>query len=626
MDEDEDFRSLFFAEARELLDAFLILIGALEAGRGDADTVNAAFRAVHSVKGGAAAFGFERLVGLSHQVETVMDRLREGEPASPHVLQRLLRVGDMLIKLLDEAEGGIAVPEEDVATLLAELVGEDRAPARRRVRLVPGPDFDEAGFDMLRLLRAARLHGLADVSVEGTIVAPDQFDPAHAGLSWVLDFTGDADLDAFFRIYRDRAQIDGDLVQPSLPPEPALPAPALPETPQPEQTRSLRVEIARIDRLVNLVGEVLIAQSVLAQRVADSGARPGSDLVRALDLTASQLRELQERVMAIRAQPVDAVFRRMPTLVRDLSRSLGKPARLTVEGGGTEVDATVIAELTDPLTHMIRNAMDHGLETSDARRAAGKPEEGLICLTAAHRGDHVTLTVSDDGRGIDRDRVLAKALERGILAPGDRPEPDEIDALVFHPGFSTASDVSEVSGRGVGMDVVRRRIVALGGRCTVASTPGQGTRFTITLPLTLAVMDGMTVRAAGQKYVLPLASVCEAVRLGESCSEHRLPDGDRMLERRGVYIPLFSLASALGRSAAQEQVALIIDTGAGGQVALAVEELIGQRQVVLKALEVTQRRIRGVSGATILGDGQVALVLDVAHLLGRYDNRLEAVS
>ncbi|MHA3978170.1 chemotaxis protein CheA [Halovulum sp. GXIMD14794] len=626
MDEDEDFRSLFFAEARELLDAFQDHIGTLDTGYGDTETVHAAFRAMHSIKGGAAAFGFERLIGLAHQAETLMDRLREGEGATPHVLQALVRAGDLLLKLLDAEEGGPAVPEADLATVLAELVGKNPAAAARRVvRITPGPDFDEAGFDMLRLIRAARTCGLTEVTVEGVLAAPAGLDAARPGLTWVLTFTGDEDLDAFFWIYRDRAGIEGDLGAATAPPAEPVSEPA-PTAPPPDQARSLRVETARIDRLVNLVGEVLIAQSVLAQRVADTGARPGSDLVRALDTSSRQLRELQERVMAIRAQPVDAVFRRMPALVRDLSRSLGKPARLTLEGGRTEVDATVIAELSDPLTHMIRNAMDHGLEPCDVRRAAGKPDEGQVRLTALHRGDHVTLTVTDDGGGIDRDRVLAKALERGILTSGDRPTPEEIDALVFHPGFSTASDLSEVSGRGVGMDVVRRRIIALGGRCAVSSTPGRGTRFTITLPLTLAVMDGMTVRTAGQKYVLPLASVCEAVRLGDACSEHRLPDGSRMLKRRGAYIPLFSLADALNRGGADERVALIIDTGEGGSLAVAVEELIGQRQVVLKSLEGAHTPIAGVSGATILGDGQVALVLDVARILNRRIPSPEAVS
>jgi len=631
MDEDDEFRTMFFAEARELLDAFQEQLAAIEAGTADDDTVHAAFRAVHSVKGGAAAFGFDSLVGLAHDVETVMDALRGGTRArDAALLARLVRAGDMLTRLLDAVESGGDVPEDDIAGLRAELGGDQAEEERpvspapgaggRTFRIVPGPEFHESGHDMLRLIRAARAHGLTSVTVEGDVPPPDTFNPADCALAWTLGFDGAApDVTPFFEIYAETASIVAldagadDTVSEDAPdpaPEPEVPMPAA------VAGASLRVDTARIDRLVNLVGELMIAHSVLAQRLAETGARPGSELTRALDGMSRQLRDLQERVMAIRAQPVSVAFRRMPALVRDLSAKLGKQARLTLEGERTEVDATVIAELADPLTHMIRNAMDHGLEPPEARRAAGKPEEGHIRLSAAHRGDHVCISVSDDGAGIDRDRVLVRALERGILSRGDRPTPEEIDNLIFHPGFTTADEVSPVSGRGVGMDVVRRRIVTLGGRCILGSNPGRGTRFDIFLPLTLAVMDGMTVRVGAQKYVLPLSSVIEAVRVDGANARH-LPDGNPLLERRGAFLRRVSLRRALGVPGKDpgSGVAVIIDAEDAGLVALTVDELIGQRQVVLKSLEENFHKVPGVSGATILGDGQVALILDLPRLM-----------
>ncbi|MSU89459.1 chemotaxis protein CheA [Rhodobacteraceae bacterium 2CG4] len=655
MDDEDDFRTLFFAEARELLDGFQGQLAALESGDGDGDTVHAAFRAVHSVKGGAAAFGFDVLVGLAHEAESVMDALRgAGRAPDAALLSHLMRAGDMLTRLLDAAETGGNVPAaelEDLCnTLRAELPTDpagafedapgmaepdmpdaaDPDPEPRRVRISPGPDFFEAGHDMLLLIRAARNHGLCAVAVAGDLPPPDRFDPAECPLSWTLTFDDSApELDRFLEIYADTAEIAGpDPAAAAAPAPAAAPAAAPSAAPAagpgaaavpgpPAPAASLRVETVRIDRLVNLVGEVLIAQSVMAQRMAETEVRPGSDLHRALDAMSRQLREMQAQVMAIRAQPVAVAFRRMPALVRDLSAKLDKKVRLSMDGEHTEVDATVIAELADPLTHMIRNAMDHGLEPPEARRAAGKPEQGRIRLSAKHRGDHVRITVEDDGGGIDRDRVLARALEHGILVPGDRPSPEDIDNLIFHPGFTTAETVSAVSGRGVGMDVVRRRIVSLGGRCSLASTPGLGTRVTIALPLTLAVMDGMTVRVGAQKYVLPLSSVVEAVGLDAAARPGRLPDGAPMLERRGAYLRLVSLRRALGLPGADPDaaVAVVIDAEDAGRIALAVDELIGQRQVVLKSLETNYRKVPGVSGATILGDGQVALILDLPRLL-----------
>ena len=321
--------------------------------------------------------------------------------------------------------------------------------------------------------------------------------------------------------------------------------------------------------------------------------------------------------MAIRAQPVRSVFRRMPRVVRDLADKLGKDAKLELSGENTEVDATVIEELTEPLTHMIRNAMDHGLESPDERVAAGKSKVGRIWLSAQHHGEKVAIVVEDDGKGVDRDRVYRKALERGLINPDDSVSPEENDNLIFHPGFSTADEVSSVSGRGVGMDVVKKKIVALGGRCAFESHPGKGTKFTITLPLTLAVMDGMTVSVGEQHYILPLSSVVEALRVPGDGGK-TLPDGTRLLERRGEYLRLVNLRAALDlpTSTADTDMAIVVDSELSGPVAVVVDELIGQRQVVLKSLETNFKHVEGVSGATIMGDGNVALILDIPALVG----------
>jgi two-component system chemotaxis sensor kinase CheA len=370
-----------------------------------------------------------------------------------------------------------------------------------------------------------------------------------------------------------------------------------------------------VDRLVNLVGEVLIAQAAVAQGVGESSAEDLSALKPLVETLTRQTRELQESVMAIRAQPVRAVFARLPRVVRDLSDALGKEVKLVMQGEDVEVDTTVIEELTEPLMHMIRNAMDHGVEAPDVRQAAGKPRQGTLTLSAEQRGGRVHIILSDDGKGIDREAVLSKARAKGLVGPDETLDAAAIEALIFHPGFSTAATISAVSGRGVGMDVVRRKIQMLSGRCVVAGTPGRGTTFTITLPLTLAVMDGMAIRVEEQQFILPLSSVVEAITVPPG-GVNELPDRSKVMRLRDEYLPVLSLRSALSlpEGEAGPRTALVIDTETSGHVIVMVDDLLGQRQVVLKSLESNVGQIDGVGGATILGDGRVALVLDVPAL------------
>ena len=377
---------------------------------------------------------------------------------------------------------------------------------------------------------------------------------------------------------------------------------------------TIRVDLDRVDRLIDLVGELVINQAVLAQRVMEAGLARASAVAMGLDELEQLTREIQDSVMAIRAQPVKSVFQRMPRLVREVAAMTGKPVRLVTEGEGTEVDKTVIERLADPLTHMIRNAIDHGLESPEKRAAAGKPAEGVVRLSAAHRSGRIVIEVADDGGGINRERVKSIAIEKGLIGAEAALSDEEIDNLIFMPGFSTASEVSDISGRGVGMDVVRRSIQALGGRITITSRPGKGSTFTMSLPLTLAVLDGMVVSVEGQTLVAPITAIIETLQ-PKAEDVHSLGGHARVISIRGGFVPLIDVGMALGYRReplpATQGVALLIEGEGGSRAALLCDAIQGQRQVVIKSLEANYRQVPGVAAATILGDGRVALILDI---------------
>ncbi|KRE00388.1 hypothetical protein ASE63_10025 [Bosea sp. Root381] len=381
------------------------------------------------------------------------------------------------------------------------------------------------------------------------------------------------------------------------------------------QAVSVRVDLDRIDKLMNLVGEIVITQSMLVECVRSLPYDVYAKTAEGILTLSRQTRELQDHVMAVRAQPVKAVFQRMPRLVRELAQTLGKEVRLVLEGENTEVDKTIIEELADPLTHMIRNSMDHGLETPEDRIAAGKGPEGTIKLVAEHRAGRIVISVTDDGRGIGRDKLLAKARSRGIVGADEKLAPEEIDQLIFAAGLSTADVVSDVSGRGVGMDVVRRNVESLGGRISVDSEPGRGCKFTLALPLTLAVLEGMVIRCGSDRYVIPIASVIETQHLASTPIEH-LTFGQEVLRWRGEITPLHRLGALMGSSGSpNENIIIIAETERGDNVGIAVDEIVGQQQVVVKSLEGNYGTVHGASAATILGDGLVALILDVDSML-----------
>lgn len=740
MDEMEEFLTVFFQECEERLSELQDCLSQMVDGDFDAETLNAAFRAVHSVKGGAGAFGLDDLVEFTHVFETTMDEIRNDklEP-NEKVCNVLLRATDMMEALIEDAQGNGAGFDRQLADQLmaelAELAGvESPRPDPRKsggapveaaeqpseakpskseeqpasapeaapvsatveaeadderevvITLSPGPDFMRSGHDPLKLVRALRQFGAVSVEVEGEHPAIEDMDPLVTPLSWKITLSTDvpaADLDGFMFMYTlaaevriedplagaegapqdvepaksntadaaDVADAAGEPAAPAAAPvvepakpseqakpveETAAPAPAPKAADKPAESAAaapaekkpasaakqekpkvgaLRVELDRIDRLVNMVGEIVITQAVLSQNFSELDSTNDIECGHAVEALSRQVRELQESVMAIRAQPVKSVFSRMPRIVRDLCDSLDKEVRIILSGEHTEVDTTVIEELAEPLTHMLRNSMDHGVEMPDKRVEIGKPRCGTINLSAEHRGERVRIVLADDGAGINREKVLKKAIDKGIVSPETTLSDEEIDMLVFHPGFSTAEAVTNVSGRGVGMDVVKKKVQALGGRVVVNSTPGKGTQFVITLPLTLAVLDGMTIGVGQERFILPLGSIVEAVKIDENSVDH-LPGEIRVLRYRGEWLPMICLRQALNLETAQgnEELVVVVETETEGRVAIMVDELLGQRQVVLKSLEANFQRVDGVSGATILGDGRVALILDIPAL------------
>ena len=378
--------------------------------------------------------------------------------------------------------------------------------------------------------------------------------------------------------------------------------------------QTIRVDLERVDRLANLIGELVINQAMLSQRVTEAGLSRSSSVAAGLGALEQLTREIQEGIMAIRAQPVKPLFQRMTRIVRELADSTGKKVRLRTEGEGTEVDRTVFEKLADPLTHMIRNAIDHGLESPEDRIASGKSDHGEVRLSAAHRSGRILIDVSDDGKGIDRARVKAKAIEKELIAPDAQLSNAEIDNLLFLPGFSTAAEISDISGRGVGMDVVKSSIQALGGRISISSRPGVGTTFSLSLPLTLAVLDGMVVQVAEQTLVVPLTTIVETRRPKPS-DVHSLGFDARVMADREGFVPLIDVGRELGYRAAAvdplEKVVLVVETEVSTRCALIVDAILDQRQVVIKSLATNYRQVPGVAAATILGDGRVALILDV---------------
>ncbi len=674
-----EIRALFFTECEELLEALQDGLEAVSNDTSDAETINVIFRAVHSIKGGAGAFGLSQLVNFAHHFETALDEVRSGTIQMDTVALKLFfRAADLLADLTQAARAETTHAPADLAEIeraLEELVPEPSAESGGSDSLAQPPEFQPLTLDLalpgldtaeasglvsevlyfaptaelfvsgsepLYLFRA--LSGFASVTSECDIekVPPlDQLivDDFHIG--WNIHLSGEysaQEVDEVFEFVQGLCTFRRGTAEdaPELPKlnNPQFEAgeteattpnpPPAPTVTSAKSTATIRVDLDRVDRLVNLVGELVINQSMLSQSVAEAKQPPSSSVVQGLEEFMQLTRSLQDSVMRIRAQPVKSLFQRMARIVREASAEVGKPVQLKTVGETTEVDKTVIERLADPLTHMIRNAVDHGLEPAEERLAAGKPEQGTVTISASHRSGRVIIEIADDGAGINRKKVHEIALKKGLISAADDLGEAEIDNLLFLPGFSTASTVSNLSGRGVGMDVVRTSIQALGGRISIASTPGEGSIFTISMPLTLAVMDGMVVEVAGQAMVLPLSFIAETMSIDHSMLEELGRETQVVHIREGL-APLLDLGTELGIREPLEDygdyVALVISHEGDAHSVLIVDRIIDQRQVVIKGLQNSLGKIPGVAAATILGDGQIALILDpldiTTNALGR---------
>ena len=702
-------KQTFFQECEEQLSELETGLLSMEEGDHDSETINAVFRAVHSIKGGAGAFMLTELVRFAHVFEGALDHMRAGRmQPTPDILKTMLRAADVLADLVKAARDGSAIDEprrdalaEDIAAMAAacvpnaaaaaapavasgpvdpeadewgfvpvkielgdfdDLFDVAPAPPRFRITFAPRPELYAKANETAILFRELRRLGKLDVTCHtGPLPLLADIDPEGAYFSWTLEIEADAGEAAIREVF-EFAEWDCDLTiepllapaaspiedaaVPDTPPPLALPgvemaiSPAAAVEPGPAANdiaagagdlsradkgaaadkaatpaqATIRVDLDRVDRLIDLVGELVINQAMLAQRVIEAGVARASAVTVGLDELEQLTREIQDSVMAIRAQPVKSVFQRMPRLVREVAAMTGKTVRLVMDGEGTEVDKTVIERLADPLTHMIRNAIDHGLEPPEKRLAAGKPEEGLVRLCALHRSGRIVIEVSDDGGGINRARVKAIAIEKGLIAPDALLSDEETDNLIFLPGFSTAAVVSDISGRGVGMDVVKRSIQALGGRISISSRPGLGSTFTMSLPLTLAVLDGMVVSVADQTLVVPLTAIVETLQ-PKTGTVHGFGGDARVVAIRDSFIPLIDVGKVLAfrhdLGDAAKGIIILVEAEGGTRSALLVDAIQGQRQVVIKSLEANYGHVPGIAAATILGDGRVALILDV---------------
>lgn len=658
----DQFKATYITECYELLEEMEQMLLDLEEGSTDLEALNAIFRCAHSIKGGAGAFGFSNITHFTHIAEYLLDSMRESKlVATRHIIDCLLKSTDIITRMVQAAESNDTLPDDfghDILAELQKIVGEGEGETAAspvasaavadeaasggvksyKVRFVPDAEIFATGNEPLLILR--ELAGLGDADITTNVEKVPGLDtliPDQCYISWevMLDSTcSDADIVEVFEFVEDEcdltielfgaAPVDDSEAFGLFEDAPQAPAKQAPEkansadegSSKVAAVKTIRVDIDKVDRMVNQVGELVITQAMIFAQTKEMPADKYSLLLRGIDELSQHTRELQESVMSLRMQPVKSIFSRMPRIVRDLSAQLGKDIHIETIGENTEIDKTVIEQLGDPLTHMIRNSIDHGVEMPEVRIQRGKPAQGTIKLSADSRGGRIVIEIEDDGAGINRERVLAIAQEKGIVAPDAAMTDEEIDNLVFKPGFSTAKEVTSISGRGVGMDVVKRNIEGLGGTVSIRSTPGSGSVFTVTLPLTLAILDGMIVRVGREHYIVPIASIIETMR-PKKTDVRTVADGNDLINVRGEFISLHYLYRSLhikgAVSTAHEALVVLTESGRS-KMGLVVDELIGQQQVVIKSLEENSDPVEGISGATILGDGKVALILDIAQL------------
>ncbi|MBK1703305.1 chemotaxis protein CheA [Halochromatium glycolicum] len=677
-----DFYDTFFEEAQELLADMERHLLELDVEEPDSEQLNAIFRTVHSIKGGAGTFGFEVLQNTAHLFENLLDHARHGElTLRQDIVDVFLETKDMLNDQLNAYRNGEEPDQEAFERIcktlqqlaLEEIAGstpENGAPAAATPKEAapaeePKPAQDstpaqtaEVGDEQAGQRLIVAFSGVSEENRKLLVEELEQFGTIQAQsgddarYEVELETTTSADdIESVMCFIIEPEQVETRAAAPSSAetptkePEPAAAneqqqpgkaaeqsAPSVQdEKPKPPtakkpaakpankskagESSSIRVSVEKVDQIINLVGELIITQSMLDQTVSTLEGITNTSLINGMSLLQRNARDLQEAVMSIRMIPMDFVFSRFPRVVRETSSKLGKQIELATEGESTELDKSLTERIIDPLTHLVRNSLDHGIESPDEREAAGKPRAGKLTLSARHQGGNIIIEVSDDGAGLSRERILAKARESGLNV-SDTMSDDEVWQLIFAAGFSTAKEVTDVSGRGVGMDVVKRNIQGMGGHVQIMSTPGQGTTIRIVLPLTLAILDGMSIKVGDEVFILPLSTVLQSLQPSKD-DLYQMAGSDEVLRVRDEYLPVVAVHQALDVAGAEtdptRSIAVIVQ-GEGRRYALLVDELIGQQQVVVKNLETNYRKVPGVSAATILGDGSVALILDIPGL------------
>ncbi len=662
------FHQVFFEESLEGLDIMEKHLLAIDPASIDLEEINTIFRAAHSIKGGAGTFGFMQISDFTHVVETLLDEVRAGNRGlSPEDVNLLLQSVDCLRGMLDalqaesepdmtqaaglsgRLEAALGVTGEGSPDTAGNAAAEQSEPVAWRVEFRPEPHILRTGNEPLRLFRElgelgelqvrADTSGLPDIE---NLVTEDCY------LSWTIELRAEkplprARIEEVFEWVIDDCELsitplEAEPVEapPQSAPGESSPASesatgqpetaaAPPQTPTREkepkaaskESASIRVGIDKIDALINMVGELVITQSMLGQLGQDFDMSRLDRLQEGLAQLEQNTRELQERVMSIRMVPISFAFSRFPRLVRDMSQQLGKKIDLVLEGETTELDKTVMEKIGDPLVHLVRNSLDHGIEMPAVRKANGKPENGTITLAAYHQGGNIVIDIIDDGGGLNTEKIREKALQKGLIKSTDNLTREQVHDLVFRPGFSTADKISDISGRGVGMDVVRRNIQSLNGTVKVTSEEDQGSVFSISLPLTLAILDGQLIRCGVETYIVPLVSIVESIQVDMELVS-RVAGSYEVFRLRDEYVPIIRLYDVFniepGSRRLEDSLMVVVEHG-DEKVGLVVDELLGQQQVVIKSLEDNYQPVAGISGATILGDGTVALILDIKGLI-----------
>jgi len=667
----QQFHQTFFEESFEGLDIMENELLNLDVGNADNESINTIFRSAHSIKGGSGTFGFTAIAEFTHVAETLLDEMRDGiRPVTQEAVGLLLKSVDVMRDMLTVYKDGGDMDADNIALVqgqLEQLLGGDSSNAASSqeasssssnaegwlISFRPHIEMLRTGNDPVRMIYALAELGEIETKVDiSELPSFTDLNPEDSFLSWEISLKGDIkkeDISEVFDWVEDECDLDIQALTSETETVAEDTTTATIETPtattesteaaskpaaatktasakKPTESASIRVGIDKVDEIINLVGELVITQAMLGQ----VGGEISTDethstyqmekLVEGLAQLERNTREIQESVMRIRMLPISFVFSRVPRLVHDLSGKLNKKVNLVTLGEGTELDKTVMEKIGDPMVHLVRNALDHGIETPEQRLAAGKDETGTLTLNAYHKGGNIVIELSDDGAGINKERVLNKARSNGLVGENETLTDDAINDLIFHPGLSTAAELSDVSGRGVGMDVVRKNIKSLGGSVRVDSNEGEGATFTIQLPLTLAILDGQLVKVGDETFVVPLVSIIESIQV-KSDNLNGIAGKADLYQLRDEYIPVIRAHNVFGmedNNASLNDRLMVVVEGDGKKAGIIVDDLLAQQQVVIKSLETNYQRVDGLSGATILGDGTVALILDIPGMIEMY--------